>query len=913
MKNNDRKFIYDTYIREFGTFYEINKRCNRNFILSENKIKESLVRTEQLYKDYIQDIHLSDEEIDRIIKKIESLYYVYQEEGSVILGDYKHDREWYNRLLNEESHEEYYWDRYEKYLITHKTSIPLETINFLRDVTLKNIMSYIGNPNEESKFSVRGLIVGDVQSGKTLNYIGLLTKAADSGYKVIFVLTGTIESLRRQTQQRIEEGFIGFDSAELTAVGVGEGNKTPMALTSRKKDFTKNAYQNTTYKINDASQDVRIFIVKKNASILGKIYECLKKIHITNQYCTINSPMLMIDDEADNASVNTNKPEDDPTKINIYIRKILSLFSRNTYVGFTATPFANVFINYDKEDEMLKDDLFPRDFIYALKPPSTYLGSKKYFFSNNNNVKYINDFDEKIFLMIHNKEFQPKKLFDSAYEAINAFLIANTIRDIRDIGSKNTHRSMLINMSRYTDVQVRIKDIVVEYLDRVKRAVKQTCKYDIEKAIQNSLIKKLKESFDNEYSTIFYNGKDGKYITWQEVFNHLFESIKNVKVVVVNSLKNSEKLEYEEHKKTGLRVIAIGGLALSRGLTLEGLCVSYFYRNTATYDVLMQMGRWFGYREGYSDLCKIYITEKSAGYYKTISEAIERLKFDIDDMSKKNKKPEEYGIRVMKKSTELKITASNKMRNTVTRIEMSTYFGEVFETPYIYRDLGKIDSNIDNTLTFLNELDISQRDYKVSHPYFKNIPKNKVIKLLNNIDIHPNNKTFIPYKIIEFLNSNDFRLNNFDILIMKGDSKRGCFKFSKLGIDIPLVKRNYDIREGDTIIRISAERAHVFGKEDTKHGLTKEQLSHIDKNNIEASTYMIKERNPLLIIYFIDLDNGKEDILVSSKYKFAVAYAVGFPKAEIEINNDGTEYVVPINADFYSLQNNINYEDGADE
>ena len=193
-------------------------------------------------------------------------------------------------------------------------------------------MSYLGNPNEESGFSVRGLVVGDVQSGKTSNYLGLITKAADAGYKVIFILTGTIESLRKQTQIRVEEGFVGYDVVSAVDVGVGRGDKTPKSFTSRLKDFVADDDQNTNIKISNYPSEPMIFVVKKNASVLSKLYTSLKNINTTKQYQQIKAPMLLIDDEADNASINTRKPEDDPTKINKYIRNILKLFSRSSYV-----------------------------------------------------------------------------------------------------------------------------------------------------------------------------------------------------------------------------------------------------------------------------------------------------------------------------------------------------------------------------------------------------------------------------------------------------------------------------------------------------------------------------------------------------------------------------------------------------
>lgn len=580
-----REEIFDVYLDFYSSDIKVKKIINPFYIPDEQSILDSIKSTEEKYRQSLPEIVLSDAEIVIVSNKIKAIHSVYQEEGDAILGGYTHDYKWYDDFLNA-GKEEYYWERYKTYLAVQKHFAP-EVIKTLENDTLRKIMSYLGDPNEESAFSVRGLVVGDVQSGKTSNYLGLITKAADAGYKVIFILTGTIESLRKQTQIRVEEGFVGYDVVSAVDVGVGRGDKTPKSFTSRLKDFVADDDQNTNIKISNYPSEPMIFVVKKNVSVLSKLYTSLKNINTTKQYQQIKAPMLLIDDEADNASINTHKSEDDPTKINKHIRNILRLFSRSSYVGFTATPFANVFISYDSEDEMLKDDLFPRDFIYSLKAPSNYCGSRKYFFDANDNVRYIRDGDESLFPMKHKKEWSGDRLFGSLYHAVNTFLIANTIRDIRDTNVNiNTNRSMLINMTRFTKVQLVIKDIVADYYTRIKNAVKQTHKLDSNYALTNPLIASLKASFDAEYSNIISNGSK---ITWESILKNLYQAIKDIQIVVVNSSKQSAKLNYDDNKDTGLRVIAIGGLALSRGLTLEGLCVSYFYRNTATFDADGQM------------------------------------------------------------------------------------------------------------------------------------------------------------------------------------------------------------------------------------------------------------------------------------------------------------------------------------
>lgn len=892
-----REEIFDIYLTQYSNDLAVKKISNLFYIPDEQSVADSIDKTGDMYHEVLPEIYLTDEERLIVTNRIKSVHSIYQEEGHAILGDYAHDYHWYNNWL-EEGHEEYYWSRYKNYLVCQK-HFPPEVINVLENKTLKSLMSYLGNPNDkDNAYSIRGLVVGDVQSGKTSNYLGLVTKAADAGYKVIFILTGTIESLRKQTQERVEEGFVGYDVANATDVGVGRGDKIPKSFTSRIKDFVAKDDQNTTYKISSYASEPMIFVVKKNVTVLKKIYTSLKNINTNKQYDKINAPMLMIDDEADNASINTHKAEDDPTKINRYIRNILSLFTRSSYVGFTATPFANVFISYSSEDEMLKDDLFPRDFIYSLEAPSNYCGSRKYFFQPNDNVRHITDWDENIFPMKHKKEWEGDKLFDSLYHAINTFLLANAIRDMKDI-DLNSHRSMLINMTRFTKVQFVIKDIVDGYFLFVRNAVKQTRKIPMDYAETNPLIKRLKESFLREYGNIIIKGVT---LTWEQIFPQLYESIKNIEIIVVNSSKQSTKLNYDNYKSTGLRVIAIGGLALSRGLTLEGLCVSYFYRNTSTFDVLMQMGRWFGYREGYAELCKIFITRESASYYRYICESIEDLRKDIRDMEKKHRKPEEYGIRVRNDSIDLGITAANKSRNTKKQVYRKTFYGNIFETPYLHRDLNVIEKNIEASLSFLKGIDISQKDRNVKHPYFRNIPKVNVVKLFKEIIIHPASENFDTKQILRFLAREDKVLDYFDVLVIGGHKDNPSrFIFPELEIDNPLVFRNFDVPSKDrTIIRMSRQRARLGGRADAKNGLTESQCPSSD--NLRSQDYMIKGRNPLLILYFIDPDNSDltdEDIYTADsslkdelkvkvelshrKYNYLIGFAVGFPK-----KNDAT-------------------------
>ena len=915
-----REELVDICVSLFDVQIRLENIKNQNFILTDNKIEELLditIRQIQTMNINIASKELlpTEDERNLIIRKIKSIYVIFQEEGDVILGDYNHDYGWYDRLLQDSTFEQYYWNRYKHYLKNKKDPLPPSIIAVLENNTLKNIMSWLGNPREnQTHFSVRGLVVGDVQSGKTSNYIGLIAKAADAGYKVIFVLTGTIESLRRQTQARIEEGFIGYNSVTGEDVGVNRGEKTPKAFTSRNKDFTGHADQNTTYRLSDYSTEPMIFVLKKNKSVLQKVFSSLKTINTTAQHQKIDYPALIIDDEADNASVNTNllDGEHDPTVINMLIRNILSLFTRSSYVGFTATPFANVFISYDDTDEMLKDDLFPRDFIYALYPPSNYCGARKYFFNENNNVEFITDDDQEIFPINHKKDWEGDELYGSVYYAVNCFLLTNAIRDILD-ASKETHRSMLINISRFTRVQIVIQEIIEKYVKDVVRTVKQCHKLAPSQYASNPIIQSLKECYDAEFSNIYINGKQ---ITWGQIISQFYNSCKQIEVIVVNSSKQSQKLNYKEHKH-GYRVIVVGGLALSRGLTLEGLSCSYFYRNTSTYDVLMQMGRWFGYRDGYETLCRIFLTEETYNFYKEICRALEKLKRDIKLMGLHNKKPVDYGIRV-RDSEELNITARNKMRNTKIKIYHHDFRGCLYETPYLYSDFDTMKNNIDATLNLMEQLDPKDRKSEYAYPFFTNVPVQLVKELLSNITVHDANINFDTKQILNFMNMRE-DINKFNILFMGGSGALVDFKSkdSKNIIKYKSVARNFDLRNSNTIVRMSSMRAHLWGPSDPSYGLTEEQkenvaVKHPDRSP-SATMYLNEYENPLLIIYFVTpVCASKNDINTSEgyfirqlmtkpeKYRMLVGYAIGFPKKESDSESESAEtYVVNAKVNYF--------------
>ena len=273
-----------------------------------------------------------------------------------------------------------YSEGYEEYLKWEKW--PPTVVQSLSDVC-KKILGHLQDPVSEGCWDRRGLVIGPVQSGKTANYIGLVARAADAGYKFIIVIAGIHNNLRKQTQERIDAGFVGRSSdpngREIIGVGrIVTDYPYPATLTNIYKDFNTQTAAQSGWSINDFSKPI-VLVIKKNVSTLKSLQQWLQELNAKDGGKISDVPMLMIDDEADNASINTNREDVDPTRTNTMLRKILSMFDKSCYVGYTATPFANIFINPEAYDAEAKEELFPRDFIYCLDAPTTYFGPEQVF------------------------------------------------------------------------------------------------------------------------------------------------------------------------------------------------------------------------------------------------------------------------------------------------------------------------------------------------------------------------------------------------------------------------------------------------------------------------------------------------------------------------------------------------------
>lgn len=335
---------------------------------------------------------LTDIEKKEVLREVESKIQINIEKG-ILITEHSH-LPWYNSAKSDINPR--FWNRYKLYLRQQGwTNVVLNEM----DDTTDDIMDLLGNPSQNEGFNRHGLCIGEVQSGKTSNYIALINKAADAGYKVIILLTGVMEKLRAQTQERIDLGFTGTDSDAFLKhrkgfegkVGVGRYDKKLIAwsVTSKSSDFRQKTASSLIPHLDKISVPI-IFVMKKNRSVLQNLSQWLELADAG----IIDVPMLLIDDEADNASINTHNADTDPTAINKAIRKLLNKFSKSNYIGFTATPYANIFIDPETDDDMLDEDLFPKDFIYCLPSPSNYIGPDAVFTSGGEYKKMLENNDD---------------------------------------------------------------------------------------------------------------------------------------------------------------------------------------------------------------------------------------------------------------------------------------------------------------------------------------------------------------------------------------------------------------------------------------------------------------------------------------------------------------------------------------
>lgn len=849
---------------------------------------------------------------DELLRKVESIYNIRIEDYKIIEGTERR-KHWLNekKTLIWPQGETTFWTRYREYLETEKNFSP-DVVN-KQDTLTNRILDALFDPTGNVIIDKRGLVVGQVQSGKTSNYTGLLCKAADAGFKFIVVLAGIHKNLRSQTQLRIDEGFLGFDTQHQRAfnqndqrIGVGrvDSSKIAHSLTSSldSGDFTAAAAN--ALGINFDTKDPIIVVVKKNAKVLNRLLQWLKAQSVeTSEGRKIrNKSLLMIDDEADNASINTSKKGDGSTKINGLIRDILRLFDKSGYVGYTATPFANVFIPIED------DNLFPRDFIINLPAPSNYIGPEEVFgfepVDEDNEkdgvlpiVQRIDDFAVLLESRLPNEAPSSLKL------AIKCFILTCSIRRLR--GQKNEHNSMLVHISRLTGHQRNVKELVEDTFNFYKRGIEMNIP---------GVIEELREAFESDsgnyksYITISdqisnssYQDSEIRIHSWKAVLPHLNEAASRIYVREING-GSADALNYFDHRKEGLNVIAIGGDKLSRGLTLEGLSVSYYLRTSKMYDTLMQMGRWFGYRPGYADLCRLFISRELNEWFCHITLASQQLRAEFDYMADvASSTPDQYGLRVRTYPGVLQISASNKIRSAVP-VQVS-WAGTLTESYELSKDPEIVESNLKSGKKLIKQIKDNLTPVKNSY-LAKNVELYKIKDFLGQFRCYENLKSAASYNILKYIEENEKsgELNNWAVAIISKSIKDKTSSMEIEGIRIGLIRRKEEKDKSDSK-RYYIRKSHIISPNDEFIDLssdeyqsaiskTAEDWAKRDKEGVPGypSGQLVrnsirKPNRPLLLLYFLD----PSDVTYSNNTLPYLGYAISFPGND---RNDAVSFAV---------------------
>jgi hypothetical protein len=659
----------------------------------------------------------------------------------------------------------HFWGRYEAYLRDARRWAPASLARM--NETTDEILRRLEDPQRLGSWDRRGMVAGQVQSGKTANYIGLICKAADAGYRLIVVLAGLHNSLRSQTQLRVDEGFLGFDTQkrmnfDQSNVRMGVGRQ-PGAKLYHASSLT-NSSDNGDFKMSVANQvgvapggaDPVVLVVKKNKSILTNLIRWATLIlqqedPVSGRRVVRDVPLLVIDDEADNASVNTKaipidengKPVDeyDPTAINGLIRELLHRFDKSVYVGYTATPFANIFIPDTARSEKYGEDLFPRSFIINLPSPSDYIGPVEVFGLREDEaaglearaglpvVRLVDD-HENWLPDAHRKDAIPRPLPSSLHNALHSFLLACAVRAVR--GEDGVHNSMLVHVTRFVAVQKLVAEQITEAVAFLTRRLRYG-DGGLPFGIREELRALYETDFCEAWESFPSEGRQ-EMPRWDLVDAALAQAASKIEIVVINGTAK-DVLQYFERPK-GVTAIVVGGDKLSRGLTLEGLMVSYYLRASKMYDTLMQMGRWFGYRPKYADVCRLFTTEELVSSYREITLASEELRQRFDHMATVGATPKDFWLGI-RNSPDLIITAHAKMRHGQT-VALS-YSDEVSETIAFHVDSQRRTRNLELTRGFIALNQVSGRGQEgPSRVVWSNVPGTDVLGFVGSFVTHEN-------------------------------------------------------------------------------------------------------------------------------------------------------------------------------
>ncbi len=613
--------------------------------------------------------------------------------------------DWYDGPQQGDVH----WPALRGYLENTKKWHP-DTIDSI-DESSNEVVSLLGDPSKD-QLLVRGLVVGYVQSGKTANMTAVISKAVDAGYNLIVVLGGVTNKLRAQTQGRFESDIVNRNRHLWHLYTTTEDNG----------DFSYPANGSFTMPREGFAQ---LIVMKKEGSRLRAFNRTIKK---TPASILRKLKVLLIDDECDQASVNSAKGDYDMTRINEQIRLMIKSLPAVSYVGYTATPFANVFIDPFPHNKEELDDLYPQNFITALERPIGYFGALEVFggtdASEEDERDMVRILPEKELPLLRPSSMKEKSTFipqitDSLRDAVLWFLASCAIRRLR--GQQDKHSTMLVHSSQYVDQHEHMSQIIRNWIDEHEADLL---------ADKGPVSERFDELVEDERTRTAPAGESCIPETLNEIRLTLPEVFEALEFAVENG-PSDIRLDYEAGPKT---YIVVGGTVLARGLTLEGLIVSFFLRTTKQYDTLLQMGRWFGFRIGYDDLPRLWTTADLISKFRSLATIEEEIREDITAYREKKHSPMDFAVKV-RAIPGMAITSASKMKNAI-RSSMSFDGRHVQTIRFDHDDIGIVRGNWSAAAALVDEAHATgRRDASERRPLFRNVPVAAIRKFLMNTSI----------------------------------------------------------------------------------------------------------------------------------------------------------------------------------
>lgn len=754
------------------------------------------------------------------------------------------------------------WQSYKQHLLNKGFSenmvntIELSTIRILKQLSRET-------QNREPR---KGLVVGNVQSGKTANMAALMAMAADWGWNMFIVLSGTIESLRKQTQKRLVHDLNQPSSSYIWNM---VDNPTAIATYGQRAE---------DFHFEDGSKQCYLAVCLKQKDRLTNLTTWLHyQSDTTKMPPSSMMKVLVIDDEADQASINAAKSPKDRTVINkLILNLIKGSFRAMNYIGYTATPYANVL-----NEAPGPDSLYPKDFVATLAVSDEYFGPQQIFGNettehdglsiirsiSDNDILKIKEIHEGISLAIPN----------SLKDAVCWFIC--TIACRRYWGH-STPVSMLVHTSRKVKHHQEVADGISQWIQNTSYDnIIDMCQkiWDTETKCFNlgifkdqypeyaksSNVKKINDypsfaDIKSEIKKLLEIGiKPIQYDTLQQPIFH-----DGIHLCIDNNTQGQRLIYPESDRRPATAFIVVGGQTLSRGLTIEGLTSTFFLRSSLTADTLMQMGRWFGYREGYELLPRIWMSDKAQQQFEFLSDMDQELRDEIKRMAETGVNFAEVGPKIMNspKASLIQIVSRYKKRAAVAAD--FDFSGHMIETEVFDNDYGKLHANLIRTSQFVESLGVPSQELHINmhNVVWRDVNITQITNYLRGYQFSSRIRGFNDIEpFIKWIEkfTNDGVIGKWNV-ILAGNATSGREWKPVEGISVKMVTHAKKYKDrNDNVLNIGFLRSpndFLSDIEETKQAvLNKSSNAFKDINDMRQKAGL--SSTPQLLLYIVDKDS----------------------------------------------------------